>query len=98
MPRTRDPDRSVPGLVDVFVITDAAGAVIGEEIVDLRPVLLDRGVIERKAVQALDANIAFLALPTPTNAQVAAQVNRLTRECSALIRLLLGLLDSEAGT
>ncbi len=49
----------------------------------------------RKDVEAaLEANRAFLALPNPTPPQTAAQVKALTRECSALIRLLLGRLES----
>lgn len=54
--------------------------------------------IETAARQALTVNDAFLAIATPTNPQVAAQVQRLTKECSALIRLLLQQLDSTAGT
>ena len=42
-----------------------------------------------KANAALAANATYLAVATPSNAQVVAQVDRLTRECSALIRLLL---------
>lgn len=51
-----------------------------------------------KARQALTVNATFLALSTPTNAQVVTQTQRLTRECSILIRLLMGLLDDTAGT
>mgnify|MGYP000691666206 CR=1 FL=1 len=43
-----------------------------------------------KARAAVTANQTFLALATPTNAQVVAQVQRLTRECSALLRLAVG--------
>jgi hypothetical protein len=58
----------------------------------------NEGALHAKAEQALDANAAFLALATPTNAQVVQQVQRLTRENNALIRLLLGKLDDTAGT
>ncbi len=57
-----------------------------------------RRTIEDRAVTALDANAAFLALASPTNAQVLTQVKVLTRECTAVIRLLLGRLDSTTGT
>jgi len=54
--------------------------------------------LRSRAGQALTANATFLALASPSNAQVLAQVQTLTRECSALIRLLLGQLDSTANT
>lgn len=54
--------------------------------------------LRTKAAAALDANATYLALSNPTNAQNAAQVQRLTRECSGLIRLLLGRLEDTAGT
>lgn len=54
--------------------------------------------IAAKAAGALEANATYLAIGAPTNAQIAAQVNRLTRECSALIRLLLRMTDTDAGT
>ena len=43
-----------------------------------------------KAKQALAINQAFLDLGIPANVQIVTQVQRLTRECSALIRLLIG--------
>jgi len=42
-----------------------------------------------KAAAAITANKTFLALASPTNAQVVAQVQRLTRQMDALIRILV---------
>lgn len=57
-------------------------------------------VLVSKARAAITANANYLAIPAPSNAQVVAQVERLTRECSALIRILVGadLLVDTAGT
>lgn len=54
--------------------------------------------IHARAYNAIAANDTFLAITSPTNAQAIAQVQKLTRENTAIIRLLLGLLDSTAGT
>lgn len=54
--------------------------------------------LHQRAASALAANVAYLALSSPTAAQVSAQVGVLTKECTALIRLALGLLDSTAGS
>ncbi len=58
----------------------------------------NREDLRSKAQQALAVNATFLALGAPTNPQVIAQVQRLTRENTAIIRLLLGLLDDTSGT
>ena len=50
--------------------------------------------IHARARAALAQNATYLALATPTAAQQTAQINRLTRECSALIRLLLGQTET----
>lgn len=54
--------------------------------------------ITQTITAALDANVAFLANVTPTTAEVTAQVEILTQQVVALVRLALGLLDSTAGT
>jgi uncharacterized membrane-anchored protein len=58
----------------------------------------NRITLEDKATQALATNAKFLALTTPTNAQTLAQVKALTRENTAIIRLLLNRLDTDEGT
>lgn len=54
--------------------------------------------IRARAATGLAANATYLAIASPSAAQVAAQVRMLTMENSGVIRLLLGQLDSTAGT
>jgi hypothetical protein len=51
--------------------------------------------IRSKATQAIGVNNAFLSLASPSAAQVTAQVRVLTRECNALIRLMVAQLDAD---
>jgi hypothetical protein len=55
---------------------------------------MNRTTIEQQAATALTDNATFLALGTPTQAQVLAQVRALTRQTNGLIRLVLGQLDA----
>lgn len=54
--------------------------------------------LREKARTGIAVNDTFLALTSPTNAQTLTQVQRLTRECTALIRLAISALDSTSGT
>lgn len=49
--------------------------------------------IRTQAAAALDTNRTFLALASPTAAQNAAQIAKLTRQMNGLIRLTLGQLE-----
>ena len=58
--------------------------------------------LRTRASTALTTNATYLALSagalTPTAAQQTVQVNKLTRECNVLIRLVISLLDDLSGT
>lgn len=54
--------------------------------------------VEDRARAAITANNTYLAIASPTNAQVVAQVRRLTQECTALIKLALNDLADANGT
>lgn len=54
--------------------------------------------LQDKAAAALTANSTYLAIVSPTNAQVVAQVAALTRQVDAVIRMLTNALSSSADT
>ena len=51
-------------------------------------------IIRTQAQNALANNTTYLAIGTPTNAQVVAQVQALTRQSNGVIRLLISQLDA----
>ena len=53
----------------------------------------NRTTLTDRAATALQGNRDFLALASPTQADALAQIKDLTRQSTALIRLMLGLLD-----
>lgn len=58
----------------------------------------NRRTVEQRARDAIAANTTYLAIGSPTNAQVIAQVRRNTQSITALIKLALNDLDSTDGT
>lgn len=54
----------------------------------------NKATIQSRAESALENNRTFLAITSPTNAQIVAQVKALTRQNNALIRLALGRFDA----
>src|SRR5262249_1398306 len=62
------------------------------------PVITNASNLRVKAQTALTSNVAYLAIPSPTQAQAIAQVAALTRQIDALIRLATGLLNDTGGT
>ncbi len=96
---TRELIHSDDPTVRRYRVRDDGGREIGTDVEAVRtPQQVNESTLRSRAAQALATNAAFLALVAPTNAQNATQVQRLTRECSALIRLLLELTDTTDGT
>lgn len=60
--------------------------------------ITNEATIRQRASAAIDTNATYLAIGSPTNAQNLAQIRALTRECTGLIRLALGALDTLDGT
>ncbi len=57
------------------------------------PEQVNGDTIRDQARNALATDRGYLAIATPSNAQVAAQVRALTQQNIGIIRLLLGQLD-----
>lgn len=86
------------GVVQVWRINNDQGQQVGTDLVEIPTTQgINLAALQNRAQAALATNTAFLAVASPTNAQTLAQVKALTKECSALIRLMLGLLDSTDG-
>lgn len=71
--------------IDAFDPSDAAQTAWEE---DQRP---ERKTVRQAAAQAVADNATFLALANPTNAQILAQVRRLTNQNTAVIRRIIQL-------
>ena len=55
---------------------------------------VNAATLRTQAQTALANNTTYVGIATPTNAQVVAQVQALTRQTNAIIRLLIGQLDA----
>jgi hypothetical protein len=86
--------------VDIPGIEDPTAALVRTqaEAAAAQTAATNENTITSRVDAALNANNAFLALASPTQAQTLAQVKTLTKECTGLIRLLRKKLDSAAGT
>lgn len=82
-----------------FLVRGDDGREIGADVETIpTPVQTNGATLRGRVATALTTNATYLALPQPrTNAQVAAQVEALTRQNVALIRLVAGLLDTTDG-
>lgn len=78
-----------------LVTRDGAGKILAS--VPLPPERVNAKRLAEKIGSALTTNTEFLALTAPTNAQVVAQLKALTRQVSALTRLVTDRLDSLDG-
>lgn len=58
----------------------------------------NQAALQAKAQTALTNNTTYLAIGSPTNAQVAAQVVALTKQVDALIKLTIQSLSDTSGT
>jgi hypothetical protein len=100
--------RNVPGSIEVWTENNGIGTVDQLRRVPGGPAdvifqaeqtaTTNQATLLTQASNAIAANVAYLAIGAPSNAQVVAQVDRLTREVQALIRLATRVLDSTSGT
>lgn len=65
---------------------------------NITPNDVNTATLQQRAAAALAANNTYLAIVSPTAAQTTAQARTLTKECNAIIRMLLGLVQDISDT
>lgn len=58
----------------------------------------NRRQMQAKAINALQTNMTYLGRTSPSTAQNTAQVQALTRQMNAIIKLVFNQLDDQTGT
>ena len=102
MPRVKDTVASIPGILDVYVLTDAGGLVVGVDRVDISTETANAAsllTLAAAAIAQLDTADALLtasgtAWDAATPVQRTALMRQLVRQNRALIRIVLGLTDA----
>lgn len=74
------------------------GQLISTTTVTVPDAQVNADALVAKMAQAVASNQTFLGLASPTNAQTLQQVQRLTRQVNALLKLQASDLDDITGT
>lgn len=77
---------------------DRDGRLVEAVDVDVPDAIVNADMLNDRLRAALAVNVAYLAIAAPTAAQQRAQIERLTRQTTALLRLALGEIDTVDGT
>lgn len=85
--------RWVDGWLELEFASDLAPAVVSAIVQRMGSRNANEETLRNQGLQALQNNRDFLAVVTPTQAQVLAQVRALTKQSNGVIRQLLGILD-----
>lgn len=72
--------------------------IVSQKSVELPIPVANERQIRARAAAALAANKTFLAIASPTAAQVAAQTKALTRQTNAILRILMSQFDDASDT
>ncbi|MDQ3029891.1 MAG: hypothetical protein M3R09_07670 [Actinomycetota bacterium] len=86
------------GRVRRYRVLDAGVQIGTDEEIIPTPEQVNAATLRGRLLQSIAANVAYIALTTPTAAQTTAQTRRNAQQNTALIRLALEQLDTTDGT